>query len=1156
MTRQQPRSGTRRGTGPLRPARGDHSEMSSTDGAPEQTEVAVSAVAEVAPVAPIAVVGIGASAGGLDAFLRLMHHLPPTTGLAYVLVQHLDPAHESLLPELLGRASTIPVVQAADGMRVDADRAYVIPPNTTMTVTDGHLRLVARKKGRGPHLPIDAFFCSLAGVYGSNSVGAILSGAGSDGALGIQAIKEAGGITIAQDASAHFPDMPRSAVATGAVDFILPPEEIAEQIARLGAHLARHREGAQPTDDPEDEDLRKILVLLRKRSGVDFQHYRRGTLHRRILRRMLAHRHDTRGDYLAHIRLDPGELDVLYEDVLIGVTRFFRDPEVFEKLQTTAFPEMMAGRAAGTPLRMWIAGCAGGEEAYSLAIALLEFLGDAAGDIPIQIFGTDLSEISIAKARTGLYPATIAADVSPERLRRFFVTDAAGYRIAKSVRDLCIFSRQNVLRDPPFSHLDLISCRNVLIYLQPALQRRVFPTFHYALEPHGMLVLGSAESVGSTSEHFEALAKRYGIYRRRPAIARPLGVDIATPPMAHIPDPARRDSGRRQVIAPSTDEIEAEADRQALARFTPPGVVINDYMDVVQFRGDTSAFLAHAPGMASLVLLKLARPELVMPLNTVIRQASRTGEPVRQDGIVLADSDAGSVTIDVLPFRPPSTSARFFVVSFTLARTAAGAPARPADAAVEHTSGTGRRRGRDEIQAFNTLRDELDATKRYLQDIVQQHEVTTEELRAANEEIQSSNEELQSANEELETTKEEIQSTNEELTTLNDELRYRNHELAALSDDLSNVLSSTTIPIVIVGADLRLRRFTPATERVMRVIASDLGRPLGDIKLRVALPDLEHQITGVVQTLTLVEQEVRDDEGRWWALTIRPYQTIDHLVDGVVLVFADIDASKRFGERAHEVAETRRQLLDVAEAGRATADDARHTAEIANKAKTHFLASISHDLRTPLNAIIGYTELLTLGLRGPVTEEQLLDLGRIARGARYLLALINDILTFAKVEAGSLDIRMAEVPMAAMAAELRELITPQLDSRSLLLERPDPDVIVRGDPEKVRQVLLNLLTNALQFTPHDGRIGIDYVTTDAVVRIEVWDTGRGIAHENIERIFDPFVQIDRRQATAMSGGVGLGLAISRALARAMNGELTVESTLGAGSRFTLTLQRV
>jgi two-component system, chemotaxis family, CheB/CheR fusion protein len=569
MTRQKSRSATRQGRQSPLPA---EPELSPADDTTPTIPPAVAA---------IPVVGIGASAGGLDAFLRLLHHLPPNTGLAYVFVQHLHPTHESLLPELLGRASAIPVVQAVDDMRLDADHAYVIPPNATLTVTDGHLQLVARKKGPGPHLPVDAFLCSLADVHGSSAVGVILSGAGSDGAKGIQAIKEAGGITIAQEsASAHTPSMPQSAIDTGAVDFILTPEEIAEQLSRLGAHLARHPRDAMPTSDGDDAELRKILALLHKRTGVDFRHYRRGTLHRRVLRRMLAHRQDTHRDYLAHVRLNPAELDVLYEDLLIGVTRFFRDPEVSEKLQTAAFADMMAAHGAGTPVRMWVAGCAGGEEAYSLAIALLEFLGDAAGDVSIQIFGTDLSEASIARARAGVYSERITDDVSPERLRRFFVAEKDGYRISKAVRDLCVFSRQNVVRDPPFSHLDLVSCRNVLIYLEPELQRRVFPVFHYALEPHGLLVLGSAESVGYQSEYFEPLAKRQGIYRRRAAATHTLDVDLASPPTL-----ARNGAGRRGTppprglaVAPSADEITSAADHLVLARFTPPGVVINEYM--------------------------------------------------------------------------------------------------------------------------------------------------------------------------------------------------------------------------------------------------------------------------------------------------------------------------------------------------------------------------------------------------------------------------------------------------------------------------------------------------------------------------------------------------------------------------------------------------
>jgi two-component system, chemotaxis family, CheB/CheR fusion protein len=1117
------------------------------------------------PHTQIPTVGIGASAGGLEAFQRLIQHLPSNTGLAYVIVSHLDPAHESLLPELLARGSAIPVVQAMDGMRLNTDRAHVIPPNMTMTVAEGHLRLVARKKGRGLHLPIDALLTSLAMTQGSSAVGVILSGAGSDGMRGIQAIKEAGGITIAQDsASAHFTSMPQSAVDSGAVDFVLTPEQIANQLARLGGHLARHPEDVGGTGDeevsPDESALRKILALLHKRTGVDFQYYRRGTLHRRILRRMLANQQETRSDYLAHLRANPAELDLLYEDLLIGVTRFFRDAEVFATLRDIGFPAIMLGHRPDSPVRIWVPGCAGGQEAYSLAIALIEFLGEDASDVPIQVFGTDLSEASIAEARAGLYPETITDQVSPERLRRFFHHEDNGYRITKAVRDLCVFSRQNVVRDPPFSHLDLVSCRNVLIYLETALQRRVLPTFHFALEPSGLLLLGNAESVGPSSELFEPLAKQHGLYRRRTTAVRPIDVDAlgVTDPPAMRGAP-RRGPVRSVSLSPSTDEIESEADRLVLAQFTPPGVVINEYMEILQFRGDTGSFLAHPPGMASLELLRLARPELVMPLQAAIRGARVSGRPSREEGIALPDGDVSRrITIDVLPFRPPSTRVQFFVVSFSA--VSAGEHSPPVAAAepgpVSAPAGPRRGRGRAGTDELTPVRQELATTKRYLQDIVEQHEATTEELRAANEEIQASNEELQSANEELETTKEEVQSTNEELTTLNEELLHRNRELSGLAGDLSNILASTTIPIVIVASDFKLRRFTPASERVMRVMVSDVGRPLGDIKLRVALPDLERQITSVIETLTVVEQEVRDDDGHWWALTIRPYQTIDHRVDGAVLVFADIDASKRYGDRESEISEARRQLLDVAETGRITADEARKVAEMANRAKSAFLASMSHDLRTPLNAISGYTDLLEHGVRGPVTDAQMLDLGRIKSSSRYLLSLINDILNFAKVEAGHVNIRLADVSIEALVAEVHDLLAPQLVARSLQFERANTDTVVRADPDKVQQILLNLLSNALKFTPLEGQIGIDCVATADAVRVEVWDMGCGIAEAHLEHIFEPFVQVNRGLTSPAPGGVGLGLAISRELARAMHGDLAVTSTLGHGSRFVLTLPRV
>ena len=512
-------------------------------------------------------------------------------------------------------------------MPIQIDHAYVIPPGATMTITNGHLRLVARQQGRGLHLPIDALLSSLAAARGSAAVGVILSGAGSDGSRGLEAIKEVGGITFAQDSdSAQVASMPEHAVETGLVDFVLAPEEIADQLGRLGLQMAQHPDEtprtASPSSKGEDEALAKILGMLQRRTGVDFHLYRRGTLHRRILRRMLTHRQDAHTEYLAQLRLDPAELDLLYEELLIGVTRFFRDKDVFTALQATAFPAMMATHRSGAALRVWVPGCASGEEAYSLAMALLEFQDAAADGPPIQIFGTDLSEVAIAKARAGIYPEAIKANVSPDRLRRFFVDERGGYRITKAVRDLCVFSRQNVTRDPPFSHLDLISCRNVFIYLEPELQRRVLPIFHYALKADGVLLLGAAESVGAPSEYFEILDKPNRIYRRRPTGRAPhfdFGVTTGRPIAGGIRPHA---AARPSAAFPSIGEIAQEADRVVFAPLAPPGVVITERMEILHVRGDTTGFLALVPGAASLDLSKLARPEL---RHAVARRRSRVG---------------------------------------------------------------------------------------------------------------------------------------------------------------------------------------------------------------------------------------------------------------------------------------------------------------------------------------------------------------------------------------------------------------------------------------------------------------------------------------------------------------------------------------------------
>ncbi|MES2179960.1 MAG: chemotaxis protein CheB [Gemmatimonadota bacterium] len=1084
------------------------------------------------------VVGIGASAGGLAAFTRLVRALPADTGMAYVLVQHLDPSHDSLLPEILGRSASVPVVLAEDGMGVVANHAYVIPPGAIMTLTDGHLRVVQSPRLRGVHTVIDAFLVSLADVHGSDAIGVILSGAGSDGAVGIEAIKQAGGITLAQDsASAQVASMPDRAVATGCVDFVLAPEQIAERLTDI-ARAAREGDGSAERAQ-HDEDATKILLLLRNRTGVDFRHYRRATVHRRIVRRMIAHKTETRGEYLAHVREHPEELDALHEDLLIGVTRFFRDPETFDALARLGFPQLMRGRAPDAPIRVWVAGCSTGEEVYSLAIVLLEFLGELAAETEIQIFATDLSASAITHARAGLYPYSIAADVSAERLRRFFVSEDAGYRITRRVRDLCVFATHNLFRDPPFSQLDLITCRNVLIYFDATLQQAVMPVFHYALNPGGLLLIGPAES--ASSEHFTPFDKHHRIFRPKPNARRTSNLELS---LRAEPKAATRVVAARAPGQSPSSAVERDADRVVLNRIGPPGVVINDRLEILQFRGDTAGFLQIAPGTASLHLLKLARAELIPRFRAAFERARASGTDAREVNIVLRDGDVvRHVSIDVLPFQSAATNERLYVVLFRHELASVSLAQSPFEREpAGHASHEG-----GAANEVAQLRELLAEAKRHLQDVIAQYETANEDLRAANEEIQSSNEEFQSTNEELETTKEEVQSTNEELTTVNEELRHRSRDLATISGDLANIFASTQIPILIVDGHLIIRRFTPATDRVFRVIATDVGRPLGDVKLRVDYPELEARVLETIATLIVTHADVRDDRGNWWALTVRPYVGVDRKVDGAVLVFTDIDASKKAGASAEETSESRRLLLIDAVAARSEAVEA-------NSTKASFLASMSHDLRTPLNAIGGYADLMQLEIHGPLTQEQHSDLLRIKRSARHLLSLINDILNFAKVEAGHVEFHIVGVSATHALGLLQTMIDPQLREKGLEFACGTFEVSFFADEEKLQQILINLATNAIKFTDR-GTIGVLVRADESTVTLEMSDTGRGIAEHQLQRIFDPFVQVNRNLTSVGIEGVGLGLAISRELARRMGGELSVRSMLGEGSTFVLTLPR-
>jgi two-component system CheB/CheR fusion protein len=847
---------------------------------------------------PFPVVGVGASAGGLEAFTQLLSALPDNTGMAFVLVQHLDPKHESSLSELLAKVTRMPVVEAMNGLAVCPDQIYVIPPNTTLTIAQGVLQLTPRGEARGPHLPIDQFFKALAEDRQTGAIGVILSGSGTDGTLGLEEIKASGGITFAQDEqSAKYAGMPQSAIRSGCVDLVLPPNEIARELARLGQHpylAPAPTEERAPAAVAEEDHFKEIMALLRSSFGVDFSAYRDTTIKRRIMRRMVLHTHGNLTAYARHLEEDRAEVGALYQDILINVTSFFREPETFEALKRSVFPEITQGKNPNTPIRIWVPGCSTGQEAYSLAIALLEYLEEKPVKPAIQIFATDLSDtISLQKAREGIYPENIEAELSPERLRRFFTKEDSRYRASKAIREVCVFAKQNVAADPPFSRLDLISCRNLLIYLSPALQKRVIQTLHYALNPSGFLVLGASETIGAFTDLFGVADQKHRIYVKKATAARQYPYFSAENYQATA-------SGRGAPTAPvaSPADWQREADRIALGQYAPPGVLVNENFDVLQYRGDTGPYLAPAPGEPSHNLLKMARAGLFMELRAALIECRQKGAAVHRQRVrVRGEGLDREIDLHVLPVKLPHAGNHCFLVLFeeTVRRVSAPQEAPPEPVKDEDGSEAA------------LLRQELASTREYLQSVIEQQDAANEELKSANEEILSSNEELQSTNEELETAKEELQSMNEEVTTVNEQLQNRNQELSRLSDALTNLQASANVAMVELGIDLRLRRFTPAAAKLLNLLPGDVGRPIGNLKMRVEVPDLETLVTEVIDTVQVKEREVRDRDGRWYALRIHPYRTAENKIDGAVAVLVDIDEAKSAQEKI-------RKARDYAEA--------------------------------------------------------------------------------------------------------------------------------------------------------------------------------------------------------------------------------------------------
>ena len=848
------------------------------------------------------IVGIGASAGGLEAFSELLRYLPEKTGMAFVLVQHLDPKHGSSLQEILARTTKIPVSEVTQGVVVQPDHAYVIPANTNLTIKNGMLHLGSRVLTHGQHMPIDNFFRSLAESAGQQAIGVILSGTASDGTEGCRAIKGAGGITFAQDESAKYDSMPRNAVNAGCIDFILSPRDISRELGGISQHPYVARVVSPATEGVEGmvgSDLNALFGLLRESTGVDFTNYKHTTLHRRIRRRMAVHKVEKLKDYLRFIGRKPEELDELYRDLLIHVTGFFREPEAFVALRKHVYPKLFEGRKPDNPIRVWVAGCSTGEEAYSIAITLLEYMWVHSRNISqaataIQIFATDISDTALERARTGLYTEAAVAEISAERLKRFFVRLDGGFQINKSIRDMCIFAKQNLVKDPPFSNLDLVSCRNLLIYLGPVLQRRVIPSLHYALKPAGYLMLGASENLGGFTDHFGLVDKKDKIYQKRKTTAR-LTTYFANSDYL----PIRAGDAKLTRELPASFTVEREVEHLLVNRFVPASIVVNDQMEIVQFHGKTGAYLEPPAGQPSFSLAKMAREGLLVDLRAALDMAKKSNATVRKEGVQI-QSEAGTreISLEVVPLRGPTAQERFYVVVFQ------DVVRKPK--ALEDKSKAGRvvKMARPTAQDSELLKRESNQLREQLRSLIEEHETTSEEFKSAHEEVLSANEELQSTNEELETAKEELQSTNEELTTLNEEMQNRNAELGSANNDLLNLLGHVDIPVVMVSNDLRIRRFTPPAQKLLNLLPGDIGRRLGEIRPNLEVEDLESLAREAIHRATPQERQVRTNQGGWQVLHVRPYKTWDNRIEGAVISLQDVDALKRTLDQTREYADT------------------------------------------------------------------------------------------------------------------------------------------------------------------------------------------------------------------------------------------------------------
>ena len=1161
------------------------------------------------PAPPERVVGIGASAGGLEALRLLLARLPVDTGHAVVILQHLPPSQIGQLASLLSSSTTMPVVAVKASQRIVANTVFVVSARTSVMRNRGALCLRMAKAGSRPRMPIDDLFRSLAVTLGAQAVGVVLSGTMHDGTEGLRAIQTAGGVTFAQDPeTAEFDSMPRSAITAQVTGRVLGPAQIGEQLGLLEEPPEPSSESAAAAASPA---LVRVLEQLREASGIDFTSYKRTTIERRLARRVSKHQLGSLDEYSAYLAENPAETDAVYEDLLIHVTEFFRDPMILDRL-IQVFVDGVGDRPGDVPLRIWVAGCSTGEEVYSLAMLLIEKLGERR---PLQLFGTDLSEKSVEAARLGRYPTSIVSHVSSARLDRFFRREEGGYRIKQDVRERCVFARHDLVTDPPFSKLDLVSCRNLLIYLGATLQERVFPIMHYALNQPGFLLLGRAESIGDFESLFTTVDSEARIYVRKPG-AR-----------ANLTFPGAGQLGRlpwqQAAIARSALDVQRDVDHVLLARYAPPCVLVDENLDVLQFRGHTGPYLEPPPGLPQLNLLRMARDGLASELPLALRRAQRIDATVRKENVVVRDHRRDHrFHLEVVPVRGTSDAKRYYLVVFEAVPVGA----------------TAARRGTAKVSAHPTsevarLRQELAATKEYLRSVVTQHVLTSEELGVTNEELQSTNEELQSSNEEIQTAKEELQSTNEELETVNEELQGGNAQLREANDDLVNVLASIEMAMIIVDTDRRVRRFTPHARTVMNLIPGDLGRPIGDLQPNIVAPRLDAAIEEVIESLVMHESEVMQVDGvTTYRMQIRPYRTVDHKISGAVLSFVDItvlraardfraaivetvptpmvvlddqlrvqSANRAFGHafKISEAASIDRVLLDLGEwsiselrgklgdvvaGGKGFADlQVDHRGEngarvlrisanrivqpegaalilvgiadvteqeAARRERDAFLDAVSHELRTPLSAILLWAQALrTLDHDDP---QRIRAIETIIDSVRSEAQIVDDLLDIATSRSADLSLRVEPADPATIVAGAIDGVRETARAKCVTLETD----LVSGaripvDARRLEQISAKLIGNAIKFTPSGGTVSISLAFASGEMELQVRDTGAGVAPERIAHMLEPFSRPDG-SSTRAHGGLGIGLALVRHLVERHGGSIDVASPgVGKGTSITV-----